>query len=60
MQVIWSREKEILSRDVQQFSSGPFLSCMEAPEGLVPGDYGKSVLSSKTTMAVLAFSVAQE
>lgn len=60
LQVSWSREGIVLSRNLQQFDSGPLLSCVEESEGFEPGHYGVSVLMGKTSLGLVYFTVGEE
>ena len=60
LQVLWDRERNNLLRDRQVFSDGPFLSCIKQDTGFEPGDYGVSVIRTKTVMGLLEFSVSEE
>ncbi|MBC7251623.1 MAG: hypothetical protein H5T62_15260 [Anaerolineae bacterium] len=60
MLVSWDRERSTVLRNWQEFSDGPFLSCIESDEGFEPGDYGVSVIRAKTVMGLVEFSVGEE
>jgi hypothetical protein len=57
LQVFWGREETNLARDLSMFGDGPFLACIEREEGFEPGHYAVTVLSGKTQIARLEFSV---
>jgi len=60
LQVFWDRERSELLTHRQVFSDGPFLSCIEREEGFEPGNYGVSIIGTKTVMGLLEFSVGEE
>jgi hypothetical protein len=57
LQVVWSHGGDLLPPHIQQFSDGPFLSCIEGENGLDSGTYRASVLMGKTDLGHIDFSV---
>ena len=59
LQVIWTRDRNILLRNPQVFSNGPFQSCMENTEGFEAGNYVVTVLAGKIDIGRLEFIVGE-
>ncbi len=60
LQVSWGREGRSLLRDLQQFNSGPLLSCIEESDGFAPGHYKVAVIMEKWPLGLVEFTVGEE
>ena len=57
LKITWIKDMETLVTNLQTFSNGQLINCIEQDDGFEPGNYGVTVVMGKETLGLLEFVV---